>query len=582
MPTKPTPKTHHPALFLPRYNRFMNKFDLLVILVLIILSTLLVTDLFTHPGRPATYDGPTHITTIAQFYSSLHAGEFPVRWSGGYGNYGQPLPLYAHQLTAYLGALILWLTPNPELAYNVIILVGAISSTLFMYYLLKVWVRPLSAFIGAAFFNVTAYRLLNIYIRGALPEFFTSTWILLNCLAIIGLVRRRRLKLSWLTFVVSLTLLILTHPLIAGLWSGCLICFSVYRFYRKRVFRELLFLSGAILLSLLVAGYYVIPLIFEAKYLIIGHELALAPIFSGIRNILTESWLYFGLTSHPGPRENFIFIGIFETALLILGTLVYIFDRHFPKRRLLGWLVVCSGVIIFLCLPASSLIYRLIPHLSTIQYAWRWFTLLMLIPPVILAIISDKLKSPVLPVIFLIVVFSVRFPQAYGKNYYQVPRQSYFQTVATLHTPNLNTVWMTHWQDYPPKLTQFKIVDGQGQIVKTAMGNLYHAYLTESTTPLRLVDYTFYFPGWRVLVDHEPQTIEFQDPAYRGLITFSVPPGKHLIEVQFINTKIRLFANTVSSLALMGFIGLLVIPAKFYEETLLVDKVPITSGQKRA
>jgi len=58
----------------------------------------------------------------------------------------------------------------------------------------------------------------------------------------------------------------------------------------------------------------------------------------------------------------------------------------------------------------------------------------------------------------------------------------------------------------------------------------------------RMIDYTFYFPGWKVFVDNKEVPIEFQDPKYRGVITYGVPSGKHTILLKFTNTK-----NTIIS-----------------------------------
>lgn len=61
-----------------------------------------------------------------------------------------------------------------------------------------------------------------------------------------------------------------------------------------------------------------------------------------------------------------------------------------------------------------------------------------------------------------------------------------------------------------------------------------------------MVENTLYFPGWKVLIDGIPQTIEFQDPAYRGLMTFYVDKGQHDVTIVFQETKLRQMANGIS------------------------------------
>ena len=63
---------------------------------------------------------------------------------------------------------------------------------------------------------------------------------------------------------------------------------------------------------------------------------------------------------------------------------------------------------------------------------------------------------------------------------------------------------------------------------------------------VNIVDNTFYFPGWHVVVDKQEVPIEFQNEAYRGLITFKIPPGIHQVEIKFTDTKLRLVADIIS------------------------------------
>ncbi len=68
-----------------------------------------------------------------------------------------------------------------------------------------------------------------------------------------------------------------------------------------------------------------------------------------------------------------------------------------------------------------------------------------------------------------------------------------------------------------------------------------------------------YFPGWKVYVDGLETATQFQDPNYRGLMTFPVTAGEHKIEAKFEDTKLRLVSEVLSLLtitAIIGFVGL--------------------------
>ncbi|MBU1140365.1 MAG: hypothetical protein KKA76_15420, partial [Proteobacteria bacterium] len=73
------------------------------------------------------------------------------------------------------------------------------------------------------------------------------------------------------------------------------------------------------------------------------------------------------------------------------------------------------------------------------------------------------------------------------------------------------------------------------------------------------VDNTFYFPGWSVYIDGKQTDIQYQDPDYRGIITFNVPMSQHNIEVKFGKTKVRKFADYISiGFLTISFIGLII------------------------
>ena len=77
-----------------------------------------------------------------------------------------------------------------------------------------------------------------------------------------------------------------------------------------------------------------------------------------------------------------------------------------------------------------------------------------------------------------------------------------------------------------------------------------------------MIDYTFYFPGWKAYVDGKPATIEFQNPNYRGVITYLVPQGKHTVVLRYEDTKIRLLGKILTVSFLLFFIALILLRGK--------------------
>lgn len=89
-----------------------------------------------------------------------------------------------------------------------------------------------------------------------------------------------------------------------------------------------------------------------------------------------------------------------------------------------------------------------------------------------------------------------------------------------------------------------------------------HIYKVDAKSEIRIVDNTLYFPNWEVYVDDSKVPIQYQDPNHRGLITFDVSEGNHIVKVVFNNTKIRTLSNTISFSTVM-FILILIITKHF-------------------
>ena len=110
---------------------------LLLGLLIILIGFISIADLVLRPGHPITFDGHVHMTTMNQFAQSLSDKEFPVTWSNNFANYGIPLPLFAHQLPAYLGAILILLGFSTEMSYIVIVVSAVILSGALFYIFFK-------------------------------------------------------------------------------------------------------------------------------------------------------------------------------------------------------------------------------------------------------------------------------------------------------------------------------------------------------------------------------------------------------------------------------------------------------------
>lgn len=566
-------------------------------LVILIVAWLLMADLWWHPGRSLTFDGHVHITTMAQFHDALADGEWWVRWANGFANYGHPLGLVAHQTTSYLGGLMIFAVSNPVTAYNSVMWLGAAGSTwLWWLWLQRRFSEP-AALTGAVLFNFAPYRIVNIFVRGAIPEFFASLFVPVLLLGLDELwagsstqPRRGQVRRGILLTAAAVAGLALTHPmmlLITGVVVGPVGLNQMWCWWRQQPqLAELLQRSvlsvAAATLGLLLASYYLVPLTLELKYFQYGGGNHFRPenAYFNLSSYFVDTWQYFN-PSHPGPRSETLSLGSLESIVIIITVVIWIVSLAASKKlnqrwpvlkqahQLTPWMVVI-GLALFLMLPPGQWLYQHITLLSNIQYPWRNLAAAIWVAPFFTAWLLHQLPQPHLrwrAAIGLIgLIALLRAPQLYGKNFLLYSTDHYHFITANLHTNNLNTLWMGTSSEYPTKTQQSTVIEGSGQLQVMELKNASRRYQFSGDSPSRIIDYTFYFPGWRVLVDGQEIEIQWQDPNYRGVITYWVPAGDHQIEVRFGLTKIRVAGVMLTGGALVSMMLLLYATHFYYRQ----------------
>jgi hypothetical protein len=96
----------------------------------------------------------------------------------------------------------------------------------------------------------------------------------------------------------------------------------------------------------------------------------------------------------------------------------------------------------------------------------------------------------------------------------------------------------------------FVVIDGDAIVTNGPRSSTVHQYSVRASRPTLLLENTVYFPNWTIYVDGAVAQIQYQNPNYRGLMTFQVPPGTHSVRVVFENTKLRTVAERISLAAL--------------------------------
>ncbi|MCX7707792.1 MAG: 6-pyruvoyl-tetrahydropterin synthase-related protein, partial [Anaerolineae bacterium] len=126
---------------------------------------------------PDTPDGLFHLHRVRALAEALRMGVLYPRWFPDFAfGYGYPVLNFYAPLFYYPPALLHLVGLDVITAVRVTLAAWYAFSGLAIYALLQRWVRPLPAALGAILYLAFPYRLYDLFVRGALPEFAAFLW----------------------------------------------------------------------------------------------------------------------------------------------------------------------------------------------------------------------------------------------------------------------------------------------------------------------------------------------------------------------------------------------------------------------
>jgi len=535
----------------------MKKTSRLWLVLLIVVSLIPLLDLF-HPGLPITHDGRDHVARIANFYQSLAEGNLIPRWGANLNwGYGHPVLMFLYPLPSYLASFFHLFGFSFVNSTKIVFGLGFLLSGIFMY----LWIREMwgeeAGFVSGLLYMFAPYRFVDLYVRGAIGENLAFVWLPLICWFVLKMGQEQR----WLYLAggsLSLAALILSHNALSLMFLPLILVYAVYLIYisskKKRkvlVFNYLLiFIFG-----LALAAFYWLPAFFEGRFTL--RDIVTKGNITGFESfsrLLWSPWSY-GITGDLSVQ-----VGILHwLGILVSPFLIWFFWRKKDKFWLyLLFLLFSFWLAVFFILPASKVFYLTVPLLEKWQFAWRFLSLAILPPVIFLGalvyLLPKKIKFLALCLFLLLALFLNK--DYWQANDFSYREESFYTGVypSTTDTGESSPIWSVRFMESYPK-APIEVIDGQATIEEGTRSTTRHDYKIKAAIPTRLVDNTLYFREWQVLIDGEPTLIQFQDPNYRGLITFNFPQGEHQVVVRFQESLFRLLANLVSLGGLIGLVG---------------------------
>lgn len=537
----------------------MKIFKNTTVLFIVIIGIIPLLDLF-QSGLPLSHDGQDHVARIANFYQNLSEGNIIPRWAGNLNwGYGHPILMFLYPLPSYAASLFHFLGLSLIDSIKIVFGLAFLLSGLTMYLWIKNILGNHAGIVAGILYMFAPYRFIDLYVRGAIGEHVAFIFPPLICYFLYKLSK----KYSPLFVVgggLSVAGLLLSHNAISLMFIPLFIFYSVYLFWQSDK-KKLLVISCLLVvgLGLGLSAFFWMPAFFEGKYTLrdIVTKGEYASRFVGLEQFFYGPW------SYGGTGQFSVQLGIVQWIIVTISIVLLFFKKTAKelKKFIVGLLIIML-IALFLMNSQSSIFWENITLLQKFQFPWRLLSVLVFVTSVLGAlVISIVLKNykkyAVGVIIIAILFFSKDYMHAKG---YLHKDDSFFSGIyyGTTDTGESSPIWSVRFMEKEPK-SHVEILGGKATIRETRRKTTEHVYKVFVLDKARFRENTLYFPGWSIIIDGKTVPIEFQDPNSRGLMTFDLSEGEHVVIASFGGTKLRLFADTISVISvisILGFLGL--------------------------
>lgn len=567
---------------------------------------------------PDTPDGLFHLHRVRALVEALQAGVMLPRWLPDFAfGYGYPVFHYYAPAFYYLPALLCLAGMDLLTATRLALALWFGASALTMTALLRCWSRPTIAAAGAVLYLAFPYRLYDLFVRGALPEFAAFFWLPLIAFLTYRLgqvasaegttdtpwaMLRHIVSSRWLTFAaLAWAGLILTHNLTAlmAIWTAIgstlllLLLSRSLALLPSRSHALLLPsspplpspLGGHLALSILLplgiglglSAFHLVPSLLEAGWVGLGA----APAGNGFHSHFAD-WTSLASDElfyhYPKAAEPTVPLPGYLFAFLAVALLAVFFWRTMPLRPYLVVTTAFVALTIWLMTSASAAFWSLLaPVLGKLQFPWRWQTILALsfvcMTATLLEAAARRLPRGrasyfAAAMGTLLAMYAVLYavgglssaPAPFSAE--DLTREQMWQfdaehgQVGATWTGEFLPRWVEEerWAiGRPPTTPTHSEAAVSFVAVPEEQGYLQGAWRVHTEAPLTLRFHRFYFPAWQVLVNGVAA------PAYPdgalGVLTVNLDAGEQSVEVRFAPTP-ALWLGLLLSLAALGALAL--------------------------
>lgn len=501
-----------------------------------------------HTGLPLTHDGVDHVARIANFYRSLTEGNVIPRWAGSLNwGYGHPILMFLYPLPSYIASFFHWTGFSFVDSTKIVFGLALMASALTMYMWMNAAFGKRAGVIGALLYVFAPYRFVDLYVRGALGEHVA---FIFPPLILYFLYRRKFVGASF-----ALAALVLSHNAMALMFIPLIGLYGVYLlvFEEKNKLSFIMYYSLFMISGFALSAFFWIPAFFEGKYTL--RDI----VTSGEATARFVPWTWFLYSPwNYGQGDSLSKSLGFAQWAGVAAALWVIWKTRISRERttLLSALgILCLSF--FLMTSWSRPVWLAVGILQKFQFPWRFLSVSVFAAAVLGGVAFSRSKKLFLipySLFIILVTVGMWHPKAFMTH-----DEPYYSGIylSTTDTGESSPVWSVRFMEHTA-LLPLEVIDGDAAITNGIRSSTVHEYMVDVRKPTLFLENTVYFPDWTIYVDGVPTQIQFQNPNYRGLMTFQAAEGTHTVRVVFENTNLRRIAERISlaALVIIGVAGI--------------------------
>jgi hypothetical protein len=510
-----------------------------------------------------THDIENLLPAMQQFDKGIRSGVIYPRWFADINlGYGVATGNFYPPGIYYIGSLFHALTNDWVDTLFLVCALGLMGSGLSLYLLARTFYGRLASAVAAILYMLLPYHMIDLYWRGAIPEFVGFAFIpLIVYLAYrLGTTGRAR-------YVAAVGLLhglyLMTHLPVGYLFTYVLAFYALIWAARERNFKIIRRIATGMVLALVVSAVYWLPAALEGKYvyewaseIFPYHQtyLTLLPTQDYFNQIINDSFTLLAVTllitfmvfrAVPGPAANSM------NGPGPAGEAARARIQSYSQTR--NWIILGFAAV-FMSTSFSIYISKLIPRIQVAVPPFRWLAIASVFASLSVAAIIEYLRGPLNKASVWAWVYRAAIAAAIILNVWTaagVIRGAFSNATYIPPTSQMDSGFTPRDSTRPGNLpdTAPVIIKPEGGVSETLrwdpQNRQVRVRVNEPST-VRLKTYNF--PGWTARIDGEPARLESDKD---GVQIVSVPAGMHVIEMSFENTPPR---KVGAASTIMGFL----------------------------